>query len=454
LPLLAILLSFMVWVTAISRSGFWADDFLNVTHFSRSLGDLSDDHINLGKYTINVFWAVGTLAFGAGSVVPFLLLNTFVFATGLVVWLWVGARTRWSPTEAWWVGGLFIATAAWMPTALWSSNITHSCGFLALGLGLLAHERCMRSPRLRESFYWSLAGGAAWTLAIISNLLYLGLLAIAAYCAFHQTLKIRGFGVTTVRAGIAVGFWNLLLPVIYFVAVAYPATTSSPVYGTNGFQFLHQNLHFYRESLAPTSILLAVYIVVVVLGVVGAVLALRRRDLFPIAVLGAALATAIPALVQAQQRDVHYVAMPLLLTFSAVAAGAGPVLRGQSKQLVRLQAGLLMVAAVALLLVFRQGADVRNFFVQTPMGGNLAAFRSQVASLTPEGGVICAQLKLSTQQENLLIAEMSGANGFLIPPIGAAQAYLVPAGKTCPAPAPAAHITVSLNARGSFVAAG
>jgi hypothetical protein len=454
LPLLAILLSFMVWVTAVSRSGFWADDFLNVTHFSRSLGDLSDDHINLGKYTINVFWAVGTLAFGAGSAIPFLLLNTFVFATGLVLWLWAGVRTRWGSSEAWWIGGLFISTAAWMPTALWSSNITHSGGFLALGVGLLAHERCMRARTMRDSFRWSLAGGASWTLAIVSNLLYLGLLVIAAYCAYHQILKIRRFRVTTTKAGIAVGFWNLLIPVVYFVGVAYPATTSSPVYATNGLKFLHQNLHFYREGLAPTNTLLAVYIGAVGLGVAGAVLAVRRRDWFPIAVLGAAGATVIPALVQAQQRDVHYVAMPLLLMFSALAAGARPVLLGQSKQLVRLRAALLLAAAVTLLLVFRQGADVRNFFVQSPMGGSLATFRSQVASLTPEGGLICAHLNLNTKQEDLLIAEMSGENGFLIPPISAAQAYLVPTGKTCPAPGPAAHIAISLNARGSFVASG
>lgn len=454
LPFLAILLSFMVWVTAVSRSGFWADDFLNVTHFSQSLGDLSDDHINLGKYTINIFWAVGTLAFGAGSVIPFLLLNAFIFASGLVMWLWAGIATRWNSTEAWWIGGLFIATAAWMMTALWSSNITHSCGFLALGLGLLAHERCVRAQTMRNSFCWSLAGGAAWTLAIVSNLLYLGLLIIAAYCTYHQLLKIRRFNVSAAGAGIAIGFWNLLIPVIYFVGVAYPATTSSPVYETNGLQFIHQNLHFYRQSLAPTSVLLAAYVVVVTLGVAGAVLAIRRRDWFPIAVLGAAGATVIPALVQAQQRDVHYVAMPLLLMFSAAAAGVGSALLGQSKQLMRLQAGLVLAGAVMLLLVFQQGADVRNFFTQTPVGGNLAAFRSQVASLTPAGSLICAQLNLNTQQEDLLIAEMSGANGFLIPPISAAQAYLVPSGKACPAPSPAVHITVSLNARGNFVAAG
>ena len=41
-----------------SRSGFWGDDFLFLTHFNRTLGDLSDDHINTGKYAANLFWAL------------------------------------------------------------------------------------------------------------------------------------------------------------------------------------------------------------------------------------------------------------------------------------------------------------------------------------------------------------------------------------------------------------
>jgi hypothetical protein len=453
LAALVIILSIMVWVTAVSRSGFWADDFFNITHYNQSLGDLSYHH-NQGKYVINVFWALGTLAFGLGSVVPFLILNTLVFATGVVIWLWTGTRARWGITEAWWIGGLFAATAAWLPTALWSSNIVHSVAFLALGFGLLAHERCMKARTVRESTLWSLAGGAAWTLAVISDLLYLGLLVIAAYCAVHQLLKIRQLGVATIRAGLAVGSWNLLIPAIYFVGIAYPATTASSAYATNGFQFIRQNLHFYRESLAPTSLLAAVYITALVFGIVGGVLSIRRKDWFPLVILGAAGAVALGALIQGQQRDIHYTAMPLLLTFSAVAAGARPLLFGRSTRVVQLRGAFFLAAILALFLLFRQGTNVRSYFVQSPYGDvyGLTTFRSQVATLTPESGTICADLALNAQYQALFVASMSGEDGFLIPPISAARAYLVPAGESCPASMGAAHITVSLNSRADFVA--
>jgi len=159
-PVGAVALSLMAWVTGLSRSGFWADDFLNLTSFNRTFGALSNDQINKGKYVINAFWALGTDAFGLGSVVPFLLLNGLILAAGVALWLWLGARRHWSAVEAWWIGGLFLASAAWLPTALWSSNITHSCGFLALGVGAVAHERCMAADTLRRTQAWSLLGGS------------------------------------------------------------------------------------------------------------------------------------------------------------------------------------------------------------------------------------------------------------------------------------------------------
>jgi hypothetical protein len=451
LPCTVILLSIAVWVTALSRSGFWADDFLNVTHFSRSLGDLSDDHINAGKYIINVFWAVGTEAFGAGSVVPFLLLNSLVFAAGLVIWLRAGAGTRWTSVEAWWVGGLFIATGAWLPTALWSTNITHSGGFLALGVALWAHNHMMKAQARRDATNWALATGLAWTFAVVSNLLYIGFLVLAFYCALFQVSRLRNLGTRTSSAVGIVGFSSLLVPLTYFITVAYPSTTSHGGYTETGLRFVHENLRFYRSVLAPTSLLTALYGVMLVGGLVGALAAMRRRDFFPVTILATAAATALPALVQGQQRDIHYVAMPLLLTFSALAAGVYPLVLGERR---RYKGVLLLGVTMALLLIFRQSAEIRAYFIDSPYGGSLASFRSEVASLAPAGGMICARLNLDPAHQAFFIAAMSGEDGFLVPPINAAQAYLVTGRSPCPAGQLGARITVNLNGQGNFVAYG
>ncbi len=450
LPVAVLSLSVMVWITAVSRSGFWADDFLNVTQYARTLGDLSNDHVNTGKYIANVFWAIGTTAFGSGSVVPFLLLNTLVFAAGVAIWLRVGSRTAWGSVEAWWIGALFLATAAWYPTALWSSNIVHSAGFLALGLALLAHERCMRADSVHACAWWSVATGAAWTLGVISDLLYVGLLVIACYCAWHQISRLRQLGVTPAKAVAGVGFWSLVLPLVYFFAVAYPATKSNAAYSTTGVRFIHADLRYYRSLLAPTAALTVAYFALLIGAFVGGVLAARRRaDYLPLALLGASGATALPALVQSQQRDIHYVAMPLLLAFSAAVAALRPALRDRS---LPIRSGVFAVAVVMLALIFRQGADIRAYFASTPYGSILNTFRSQVAQLTPPATIVCAQLNLDASHQALLEAEMSGANGFIVPPINAARAVFVSGAQRCPIGPLVTPITVGLNPQGDFVA--
>jgi hypothetical protein len=449
LPCTALFLSAFAWVTAVSRSGFWADDFLNVTHFGGTLGDLSDNHINAGKYIINIFWAIGTEAFGAGSVIPFLLLNSLVFVTGLIIWLCAGTKSNWSRVDAWWIGGLFIATAAWFPTALWSSNITHSGGFLALGLAIVAHHRAMDESSKRGILSWSVASGAAWTFAVVSNLIYIGLMVIAIYCAWHQIRKLRGLGMEMVRAASFVGAWNLLLPVVYFATVAYPGTTAKSIYAKSGLRFVHDNLRYYRFILAPTVLLVALYIVLLVGAIIGSFFAMRRKDFFPVAVLGAAAGTALPALVQSQQRYVNYMAMPLLLVFSSFAAGARPALTGESKWL---KSAVPVGSVIMLLLLFRQGESIRSYFVESPYGSSLTAFRSEAASLTPMDGVICARLDLDVSSQAFFIAAMSGEDGFLVPPISASQAYLVTNDSQCPANSLTTHITVSQDVRGNFVA--
>jgi hypothetical protein len=444
----------IVWAVAASRSGFWADDFLNLTYFARSLGNLANEHVNTGKYVINVFWAFGTEAFGNGSVVPFLLTASLVFAAGTVIWLAVGTKRHWSAIQAWWIGGLFIATGAWLPTALWSSNITHSGGFLTLGVGFFAHERCIEAETSRATVRWSIVSGVAFTLAVVSNLLYIGLLPLAAYCAFHQFSKIVRLGMKARAAVALVGFWNLVLPLIYFFAVAYPATKSSSAYAHTGLSYIRGNLHFYRLALAPSALLEVLYGLLIVAAVVGAGLAVRRKDWFPIALLVAAAGTTAPALVQSQQREIHYVAMPLLLMFSALGAGSHELLTtARSERVRRMAAGVLVAAGVTLILLFRQASDLRSAWIEFPYGRALATFRSQVAELAPLGGVICVRLMMNAAERQAFIAQMSGANGFQVPPISAAAAFLFANNQTCPVTAPSARIAVGLNARGDWTAA-
>jgi hypothetical protein len=248
------------------------------------------------------------------------------------------------------------------------------------------------------------------------------------------------------------GAWGLLLPVIYFATVAYPATTAHGPYSHNGLSFVRRNLHYYKSVLAPTGVLQALYLVLAILALAAAVRAARDRDYFPLAVLGAAGATLMPALLQGQQQNIYYVAMPLLLLFSSLGAGVRSAL-GQRPVHPRTAYVALAVATVGLVLVFVHAGDNRNAIMQSPFGRTLASFRSQVASLVPADSSICAKLDMSAPQQQGFIADMSGTDGFLVPPINAGQAQLMASGLPPCSPGDAS-ITVRLNPRGDFVASG
>jgi hypothetical protein len=450
LPLIIIALNAVTWVVALSRSGFWADDFLLITTYARSLGNLTDVATNGAKYTGNLFWAVATTAFGDGSAIPFLVLNTLVFVAGVTLWLQFGLRVRWSRTAAWWVAGGFIASTTWLPIALWSANVVHSAGFLALGLGLFAHQRCVTSETRRRVMIWSAASTLAWTLAVVSNILFTGLVVIGAYCGWAQFVKLRVFGQS--RLGDAIlSAANVLVPVLWIAVVAYPATTALAPYSHPGVQFMVANLVYYQLSLAPTWPLVAIYLGLTGVALLLALVALRRRDLFPMAVLSAAGLITLSVLLQQQQRAIHYAAMPILLILSAVASGVHSTLPARMyASWVRVPA--CVVAVAGLIMIFQQGADVRSFFVDTPYGSDLAVFRSQVAALTSPNSVICARLNMTSDEQNLLTAEMSGARGFTIPPIDAEGVVFTSANGLCPDSGPSSDIVVSSNDRGGFVA--
>jgi hypothetical protein len=447
-----VLVASVVWaVLAITRSGFWADDFLNLTSFNHSLGNLSDDHINTGKYVINAFWALGTTLFGQGSVVPYLLLNAAVLAAGVVLWLWSGIGSRWSRVQAVWIAGLFAAGGTWWASALWSSNITHTAALLWLGAGSLCAERAVRASSLRQATAWTLCAGAAWTLTVASNLAYVGVLVLATWLLVGQLATVRRHGGAVARCA-ALAAWSLAVPLAYFVLIAYPATTSSSAYSQHGLSFISSNFAFYRRAYAPHLALSLLYLGLIALCLAGAWRGARHRRWFPLVALLSAVAMLVPALVQGQQREVNYVAVSVLVLVSgAVAglrelAGAVPLRRRRFAIPAACAAG-----ALALVLLIDGSASQRSYFLHTPYGRSLAAFRAGAAHLVPSGAALCSELDLDEPTLERFVAELSGPRGFQVPPVRARSVAFVSRGEPCPA-ADSSAIAVRQNPGGSFTA--
>jgi len=452
LPSMVLLLSFLDFLGGLLRSGFWADDFLSLTFYSSS-SNFFNLSVDLGKFATNVFWKFGTMAFGSGSAVPYLLLNTAIFVSGLAMWIFACRGKYWPGSIGWWIAGMLMANAAWLPITMWSSNVTHSAAFFSLGVAMLCHERVINAEDYRHAILWSLTGAIAWTAVIASDSLYLGVVILGAYCALVQCHFLQRWKKSRWLSFSIFG-WNILPPVLYFVLVGYPQQVKSAAYSGGGLRFLSVNFQYYHLQLSPSVWTNAIYLFIAAVTCCGAMGALYRRDYFPAACVVAAAVMIGIILTQSNQRDVHYTVMAFMLILSACASGWTTCFR--TYEWTRRNASLFCRAALstgilALGVLFHSGINLRSYFSASPYGGELSIFREGVSTLVPRGAQLCAILNLSQSNVQLFDAEISGTRGFSVAPISASSTYLVANRSQCPLTA-TSTVGVQISPAGNFQA--
>ena len=451
-PLLVLAITLVVWVVAVSKSGFFADDYFNLVRYGPSFGDLANTTINQGRYTINAFWHLGQLAFGDGSVIPFLVSDALVFACGLLAWLSAWSGNQWSRTEAWLVAGLLLAPGIALPIVLWSSNIVHAAAFFGVGLASLANKRSLATCNATASVLWLLAGALGWLLAVVSDPLYIGSICIAGFCAYSQFKHLRHLGVEARSCLLLVAGANVVVPVAYFLFVALPSTTSAAPYSHVGLRFLRTNLSFYHSHLAASNWVAAAYVFIILAAIVFPVIAALRGGFFPVSVTAAGWLSASIALLQGQQRSIHYMCFALLCLVSAAVAGAESLRVALSPKMVhRAAAGWYAILLIISLVLLRSGLPVRSYFLTEPYGSDLINVRAEVASLVPTGTDVCIDLDLSPAERARFTAEIAQIYGFEVPPVSAGSVLLSPGLSCRPRPGSFA-VVIKLAPGGEFVA--
>jgi hypothetical protein len=449
-PGVVVFLSSTVWIAALVRSNFFADDFYFLASFS-GFSNLFDVHLDEGQFAVNIFWTLGTTAFGYGSAVPYLLLNSSILFGGLGMWLVAGKR-RWPATCGWWVAGLLVANAAWMTIALWSANSTHSVALFALGGAMLSHERVLRAGGLQAARSWSLLGAAAWLLVVASDPLYIGVAPIIIYCCLIQRPHLlRSAGSRWLTN--AVLLCSVLLPSLYFALIGYPQKSAVAAYSGSSLRFIATDLRLYLDQMAPSTIIKAVYLSLAIVTGIAVAGALIRRDFFPVACsLSAALMIGI-LLTESQQIYPNYTVIPLLLVLSACVAGCTTVARSNRLRVPSRSfcGAATVLGAISLAILFYAGSGVRAYFTATPYGDQrgLALFRYQVASMIPPGTPLCVVLELTRADGVEFRAWMGQEYGFLLFPINAGSVYFADSQGQC-ASSGTATIKVTEDANGEF----
>jgi hypothetical protein len=453
IPLLVLFLTSCCWFGALVKSGFLADDFLNLvtySNFSHFFSIQYDD----GQFPVNVFWTVGYISFGTGSAIPYLLVDTTVFVSGLFLWLRAGTARRWAAPQGWWIAAFVLASAAWMLIALWSSNVSHSIALLALGAAMLVQERAVDSTRCRRLLFWSLAEALAFTLMVASDPLYIGVLPLAVYCTVEQVSVLRSLGVDRRLHGLL--SWSVLLPLLYFFLISYRVKNSDAAYAGSNIEYLARDWAFYVAQMAPTRLIKAAYLTVFLATGVGSVWALRYRQFFAVACcLSVGLMGGI-ILSERQQLFTNYTVVPSLLILSACVAGWTTVFRSGGFGIVRRCWWVPPLAATVLVaILFYSGGAIRAYFEATPYGTErgLVQLRDSVATLSPPGEPLCVVETMGSSDEVEFNAWIANGDAFLVDPVDAAYTSVVSAPSDCLAGVPTI-VDVGVARNGDFEITG
>lgn len=451
-PCVVLFLTVSCWFGALLKSNFLSDDFFQLVTYS-NLSHFLTLKYDQGQIPINVFWTVGYISFGTGSAIPYLLVNSGAFALGLFLWLRAGSARLWAGIQSWWIASFALASAAWMLIALWSANVTHSAALLALGTALLAHERAVRSTARRSLLLWSLIGALCFALVIASDPLYIGILPLAILCASEQLTLLRTLG-SKWRLQ-AVLSWNVLLPLLYFFLIAYPEKSAVPAYAGSSIGYFARDWSFYIGQMAPTRVIEATYLAILLATGVASIWALRYRQFFAIACcLSAGLMGGI-MLSERQQLSTNYTFVPFLLVLSACVAGWTTVFRHAGFGLVRRYWWVPPLTATVLVAVlFYSGGAIRSYFDATPYGTErgLVQLRDSVATLSSPGKPLCIVETMTRSDEAEFNAWIANGDAFLVDPVDAAYATVAGGQSTCPTGVPIVEVGVGRN--GDFEVTG
>lgn len=412
-------LSLLANLTGIFTAGFFADDFTNLVRFNRSWGDLSP-MVNDGKFTMNLMWALGTLAFGASTPIPYLIAVTLLYWLGMVIFALSGQVLGWySATGSLWILSFQSATSFYLGITLWSSNVVHAASVFFIGLAFLSFVQGSVATDWKFSGRNSLFVSLFIGLAIVSNPLYLGfaLLSVKSAMASRSLLiqsKIpeRGLGFRE-KLFVYIQFIAAISPIVYSFFIAIPSVTSKAIYSLASQSDALSNLEFYWEqssALAPVRVVLAFVLITPLYSVVAEI---ARRRFVPLILLAAALSVFAILLLQSSQRSIHYLTMPMaVLVVLAVKA----IMEVRESHNAFLRAMAVLTGSLVLLSVFVGSTWQRSWFTEQTHTKSVNELRTNVFDLARGEDKICLELAMDDSQSNRLVASIGGDNGFRVYP--------------------------------------
>jgi hypothetical protein len=427
----------LVWLTGLTKNYFFADDFGFLRYYWHNPRLGSGTAINLGRFTVNIMFSLGSTLFSTGSVVPYSIISGILLISGL----WMISRYSFPLRPQTWSFQIFTISLVYggsISLLLWPSGVTHTGAIFFSGLGFYFLAKINNEVSIKSALIYLNCSGVCWLFVIVSNPLYVGILFIAVYGLIAKLdlvkAKLNAFQFVLALST------NLVLPFVYFYFIARPATTRTTPYSQIGIKFISQNFFFYEQNLfwSKTSQFTYALILIVALGMAFRNFKFNKLPLF---LCGSSLSTLFIILIQGQQREVFYTVLPSALLLISLAIS----LQSTSQ---KFKFGITSFLAFATLVSLLAGTRQNSYFSTEPWGYKLKPFITQLEQSDVHGGDLNFCILGSKADFSDFYAGFSGGSAFQIPPFNAQSVHITSG--VCPVSAASTNITVIRTPSGFF----
>jgi hypothetical protein len=448
-----ILLAFMSlsYLSAYLRTGFWADDFLQLGTFYHDATPFGHSSVTIGRYWANVYWGVSTSAFGTTSDTSYLLLTTTIFFSSLIL-LFLALKPILNLTSYLWVLTILFATGFPLPLMLWSSNNVHTIALLIISIGIFSIFRQHFQPdTARATSKYSIIESLTYSLLLFANPLYSPFIIIGVITwviKFRHRLMDKP---TRSRYAWSTYFFfaQVILPfgILFFFSI--PNTLHATAYQHASFSYILKNLQYYRIQITVTHLQVYSYCFVFILGGILLVSALVRRNWLALLFLYLGFAILIPVLMQQNQHFLNYLVAPTLNIMMGIFLEFNSIRKAKMNNL---QDQIISIILLILFFnLFAGSTSVREWWIDDNPGYGISSLRNQIASLVPSGASLCLEENLNPAQINWLVGGLGGQWGLMHSPVNASSVIFTPL-NGCPVDNKLRIIKISPNQRSFFIA--
>ncbi len=414
------------YTTAFLKTGFWADDFMQLGTFYHTFGSFSDTSVTLGRFWANIYWGFATTAFGSVSDSPYIILSTSIFLLSLYFWV----KTFWillTPTLTSWILVFLFASATPFQLMLWSSNSVHTIALLIISIGFFAISKQLSdSSPYNPISRLSILESVTYISFLFANPLYCSYLVIgfvSAVCKIRNLQNCKNMPYKVLYQ-LYFAILQIILPMLILFIFSIPETLKNSAYQHSSLKYIGKNVTFYKSQLAGTNLQQAIYLGFFLIAALCAMRSLVSRNWLSFAAFFFSFSTLAIVLCQENQHVLNYLVAPLLGILTGFVIELSSFFSLASSYLSQVIATL--VSIILFLGVFSGSYSIRQWWIDYNPGHDVLNVRNQIHKLVPSGARICIEENLSFEKKNWFEGGLDGSWGLLHAPVNAESVQFRP----------------------------